>query len=226
MAARPTLLSVSGIYRIDGPNGKFYIGSAKWVARRWIEHKRDLKRSVHGNPKLQAAWNKYGEGAFTISVLEVVPELEKLIDREQHWIDTLNPVAHGYNIKLKADSPLGLKHSEETRRLMSEAHKGRKHGPMSDEQKKLLSAALKGRPQPKEAARKSAESRRGKKRPPEVGQKVSAARKGMKFSDEHRANLSAAKRGKKASEGTKAKMRAAHALRRQQQTISQQPAAI
>jgi hypothetical protein len=39
---------------------------------------------------LQNAWNKYGEDNFYFSVLELVPDKDKLIEREQYWIDKLN----------------------------------------------------------------------------------------------------------------------------------------
>ena len=44
------------IYRITNmANGKYYIGSAESFARREWQHKYDLRRGVHKNPRLQAA---------------------------------------------------------------------------------------------------------------------------------------------------------------------------
>jgi group I intron endonuclease len=67
---------------------------------------------------------------------------EVLIEREQHYIDELDPF---FNICKVAGSPLGVKHSKETRRKMSEAHKGKKMGPHSEETKRKMSKANKGR---------------------------------------------------------------------------------
>lgn len=114
-------MSVSGIYRINGPNGKFYVGSARNIGQRWTEHKRDLRYGDHGNSKLQRSWNRHGETGFTIEVLEVVSLPDDLIKREQFWIDSLKAVVNGYNILPVAGSSLGRKHSDETRRKMSAA---------------------------------------------------------------------------------------------------------
>lgn len=94
----------------------------------------------------------------------------------------------------------GKKFSDETKRKMSEAHKG-------------ITTWNKGIPMSAEAKQKLSESKTGVPTGPfsdEHRQAISNARKGMKFSDEHRANLSKAHRGKKASEETKAKMSASH----------------
>lgn len=67
----------SGIYRIDGPNDKVYIGSAINIQQRWAKHKWHLRKHHHSNPKLQAAYDKYGEDAFRFSIVEVVVIKEK-----------------------------------------------------------------------------------------------------------------------------------------------------
>lgn len=198
---------VSGIYRIDGPNGKFYVGSAKRISRRWIEHKRDLRRGDHANPRLQAAWNCYGESAFSLSVLELVESLEDLIDREQYWIDVLDAVGAGYNVLVTAGSNLGMQMSDETRRKMSEAAKGKKRGPMSVEQKAYFSALYKGRNLSPETKAKMSASRTGRKFSDESKAKMSAAAKGRPKSEEHRAKLAAAQTGRKHTPETIAKQR-------------------
>src|SRR5690242_20644116 len=97
----------SGIYAImNTVNGKQYVGSAVNIAARWRAHRSGLQRGYHRNPHLQAAWNKYGADAFTFTVLEYCP-LDSLISREQYWLDTLDTVAHGYNILAIAHSPRG-----------------------------------------------------------------------------------------------------------------------
>jgi hypothetical protein len=48
---------------------------------------------------------------------------EVLIEREQHYLDELDPF---FNICKVAGSVLGVKHSKETRRKMSKAQKGKK----------------------------------------------------------------------------------------------------
>jgi len=114
-----------GIYAIiNQVNGKFYVGSACNIKRRWYNHRRDLKKGIHGNKHLRNAWNKYGEGSFYFGVLEPVKNKEDLLNREQYWMDELQPE---YNILPTAGSPLGFKWTEESKQKQSEANKGEKN---------------------------------------------------------------------------------------------------
>jgi hypothetical protein len=64
---------------------------------------------------------KYGYSSFKLEILEN-SEPNILIEREQYYLDLLNPE---YNILKKAGSLLGFRHSEASRELMREAHKDR-----------------------------------------------------------------------------------------------------
>lgn len=77
---------ISGVYKICGPNDKVYIGSSKNIEKRIEVHRWELKNNKHKNKHLQAAWNKYGELAFTIEILEQCP-VENLEKLEQFYID-------------------------------------------------------------------------------------------------------------------------------------------
>src|SRR6266702_5002666 len=98
-----------GIYRITNTtNGMFYIGSAVNLYKRRGTHSYYLRRNAHHNPKLQAAWNKYGEASFTFEVVEFVLVPELLTAREQYWLETLKPFGRkGFNIARIAGSSLG-----------------------------------------------------------------------------------------------------------------------
>jgi group I intron endonuclease len=90
----------SGVYKITNTkNGKFYIGSAKDIERRWWEHKNNLKKKKHINPKLQHAWDFYGESNFEFIILENTYDC-KLYEREQFYLDVFKPYMRdiGYNI--------------------------------------------------------------------------------------------------------------------------------
>lgn len=86
----------SGIYRIRNlVNGKCYIGSAFNFERRFILHRHFLRNQKH-NPKLQRAWNKYGEDAFVFEIIEYHPK-EGIYPREEFYIAEYNSFHKGYN---------------------------------------------------------------------------------------------------------------------------------
>jgi group I intron endonuclease len=73
----------SGIYEIlNTKNHKRYIGSAKNIHKRLLEHKARLKINKHKNAHLQNAWNKYGEGIFEFSKIASCGKSE-LLNKEQ-----------------------------------------------------------------------------------------------------------------------------------------------
>lgn len=182
--------SKPGIYQIQHlASGKFYVGSAKHIGRRWVEHVRDLRAGSHHSKKMQNAWNKYGQSAFAFSILEIVEDPSNLIEREQHWLDKTQAVKLGYNNSPVAGSLLGFRHKEETKKKMSLVHTGRIR---SEEHRRNLSIANTGKKMSEEARQKMREAKLGKKRSP--------------HSPETKAKMSAAKLGKKATEETKQKL--------------------
>ena len=90
---------VCGVYKITNKvNDKIYIGSSNNVEKRWHQHKIQLRAGEHKNTHLQHAWDLYGEDNFIFEIIEECsPEIQ--FEREQHYLDTLNPFDdHGYNI--------------------------------------------------------------------------------------------------------------------------------
>ncbi|RLF58281.1 MAG: hypothetical protein DRN27_05815 [Thermoplasmata archaeon] len=110
------------IYRITNKiTNDFYIGSAiNFKNRKW-SHVSSLRKNKHKNQFIQNSWNKYGENAFIFEIVEVVDKKENLIIQEQYWMDTLSPT---FNLAKVAGSPLGVKHTEKSRKNMSLAHIG------------------------------------------------------------------------------------------------------
>lgn len=107
------LFKGSGIYQIVNlVSGKSYVGSAVNIGNRLRAHLRDLEGGQHHSYKLQMAWNKYGAEAFEVRILEEVDKA-KLLEREQYWMDILQPFTNGYNIAPFANSTLGLRYSLE-----------------------------------------------------------------------------------------------------------------
>lgn len=110
----------SGVYKIINIiNNKCYIGSSVNIKERWINHRKSLKNGKHHSNILQRAYLKYGKENFLFEILEEVePVKEKLLEKEQYFLDTLKPE---YNILKIAGSCLGSKRSEEAKQKMREA---------------------------------------------------------------------------------------------------------
>jgi group I intron endonuclease len=121
----------SGVYIIKNClNGFVYVGSSSNIKSRWYTHISDLKRNKHPNIFLQRAVNKYGFQNFLFEVIEEVKaDKNELIEREQYWINLYDSANQnkGYNLNPKAESCLGRKDTEESRKRKSIALKGNKN---------------------------------------------------------------------------------------------------
>jgi len=125
---------IAGVYRIRNTvNGKVYVGSSINIVKRLLDHKNDLKRQEN-TPYFQNAWNKYGSENFSF---EVIRELhfkdqdieflkQHLLANEQIYLDLYESYKreNGYNICPIAGSPLGVKHTEESKQKNSKIHSG------------------------------------------------------------------------------------------------------
>lgn len=118
------------VYRITNMlTGDFYIGSADSFARREWQHRYDLRRGVHKNPRLQASWNKHGADAFVFEVLEEVPTGESQLAWEDRWLKDCVGRPDCYNINPSAEAPrLGVPHTAETKAKTSKNRKGKHAG--------------------------------------------------------------------------------------------------
>lgn len=183
-------LERGGIYRIrhDIPGGKFYVGSAKNFRIRWNIHRSDLRRGKNASAYLQHAWSKHGENAFVWEVLEYVADPGELVVREQRWIDGLG--AHvtrgGLNMLPNAGSPLGTKHSEETRAKFRAIAAAR---PPEHYKKVVASKKASGWTHSAEARAKLGDAARGRKLTPDHVAKVAAANRGKKRGPEALARM-------------------------------------
>ena len=206
-----------GIYQIvHTASSKLYVGSAKYIARRWIEHVRDLRKGNHSSRQMQNAWNKYGAEAFVFSVLENVDDVNDLLAREQFWLDKTQAAKRdiGYNYAVTAGSLLGFVHTEETKKKMSIAHIGLVR---SDEHKRNLSIVNTGKKMSDESRQKMREAKLGTKRgphSPETRAKIAASNKGKIHSEETRKKIALTRIGKTASPEVRARMSAAQKARR------------
>lgn len=180
---------MKGVYLIRHiPTDRCYVGSSISIERRWREHRRLMKSGTHPSKHLMHAYRLYGPREFEFRVLEECDvSMEAIrIERENHWIQTLNPC---FNVAPVAGSVLGLRRSKEVRARMSAAQKGRvsplRGVPRPDHVRAAISASKKGRVMSPESIAKMAESLRGKVGP----------NKGKHLSAEVRAKISASKTG-------------------------------
>jgi group I intron endonuclease len=170
---------ICGIYKITHrESGKCYIGQSVDVFSRWKAHS-----NLAGKQKslIQRAFIAQGIGSFSFVVIEEC-DRELLNEREVFWISHFDCVApNGYN--LTSGGGQGTVVSEETKRKMSDAAKGK---PKSEEDRRKKSEAAKGKPKSDETRRKISEARKGKPHSDETRRKMSEAAKSRPKSDETR----------------------------------------
>ena len=143
-----------GIYKItNSKNDHFYIGSSVNLTRRKSRHFSELRNNRHNNKHLQAAWKKYGESAFTFTVVEFVETVEQLHIVEDRWLAGHVGASYCYNIGMAAVSPMlgmsgplsptyGYRHTPEAKLQIAASSRGRE---VTQETRAKRSAKLKGR---------------------------------------------------------------------------------
>lgn len=205
---------ISGVYSIlHKDSGMVYIGSSVNISRRWKEHINHLNLNKHENPKLQNAWNKYGEKAFEFIILEKTePIKEKILSVEQTYLDKFKSYERdlGFNFYRTAGSPQGNIWTEEQKVKLSEIRKkqfetqvgpmtGKKHSSETKEamrktHQELYDKLLKeGKLPPQtgsfkwseEDKKKMSEERKGRPLPKDFGDKVRNRRLGTKRVNGH-----------------------------------------
>ena len=198
-------------------DGKKYVGQTCQIPeRRWKEGK-GYKGCVH----FFNAIIKYGWDNFDHEIVYDSLTKEEADYFEDLMINSLNTTDYNYGYNIKNGGSIG-KHSEETKRKISEANKGKptwnkgiKTGSCSEETRRKLSESQKGKKFSEEHKRKMSEAHKlkaaamteeerkskfgynkGKKRSEETKRKISEAKKGKP----------AWNKGKKHTEETKRKM--------------------
>lgn len=194
-----------GIYAIRcSANGRDYVGSSNDVMRRWRGHCRLLRAGTHHCRYLQFAWNKHGEEAFSLDVLESCAK-DALLEREQWHLEHRDRLFNATLIADKPPSAAGKKRSPEfCAKMRAEMARRKAAGTMfnpgirTPEQQDALTLKLRGRKAgPVERANKRAaqqlvasrlsDAERGRRR--ENGRTTWL---GKKLSAAHRAHLSVA----------------------------------
>ena len=207
--------SLKGIYQYrDLKTGEIvYIGKDSNIEN-------NIRCNAHKNP------SKYNHQPFN-RVLQNNPdryqyEIIYIGDFDDNLLNTLeiNSIAEEnpkFNFTKGGDGISGYKHSDESKRKISEAKKGKKH---SEETKRKLSEANKGEKNPRygkyptlETRKKLSEANKGKNHPnygkhlpKETRCKISESHKGKKLSNETKRKISEANNGKTIPEEQKHKI--------------------
>lgn len=179
------------IYKISSNvNNKIYIGSSVRLNIRVSQHRHHLLKGSHHSRKLQNHVNKYGIESLKFEVIETCDQCDLLI-REQFYMDTLNPF---FNILKIAGSQLGAKRTEAQKKYMSAQRKlkspyrtGWKH---TDESKKKISEGNKGKIICEKQKSDHSLRMKGRKATDETKVKISKAMTGRTLSEDHKKNLS------------------------------------
>ena len=194
-----------GVYKITNKvDNMIYIGQSWNIEKRWKIHK-----SHSHNERLKRSIKKYGIENFTFEMLFTInPESDtkkniqiEIDKKEKEYILLYNSINEGYNLreggsekwplpqwqkeKLNRNKP--KHHSEETKRKMSEAHKGKV---ISEEQKKMISAVHKGKIVTEETRKKMSESSKNKIVSEETRKKISKAMKNRVLTKEWKNKIS------------------------------------
>lgn len=92
----------SGVYKINFPNGKIYIGISNNIYRRMLEHNTDFRNKL----PIEYAIKKYGK-IVEFDILEEIPAKNRnyMREREKYWIAYYqsNKKEKGYNISEGGD---------------------------------------------------------------------------------------------------------------------------
>ena len=221
-------------------NGKVYVGSHSWKGE-------GIDPSYYGSgTAITRAVKKYGKENFQVEVLYYYDTVEECRADEERILTEYNvrDCPHSYNIKnaavgftsedIKGEKhPLYGKHlsdetkkklsqakkgknkgktlSEETRKKIAQAHKGK---PLSEETRKKMSQAHKGKTKSEETRKKMSQAQKGKTLSEEQKRKLLQANKGRTLSDEHRQKIAQSMKGKTASEETRQKLSQANDYRK------------
>ena len=139
-----------GIYMIQNKvNNKMYIGQAVDIEKRWNDHIWNLNNKRNENRHFINAWYKYGEENFKFTILLECKESDLNMYEEYYIFElmTYDPRV-GYNKNYGGDSG---RPTEEAKRKMSEAQKGKQ---LSEEHKRKISESQKGKQFSEEHKRK------------------------------------------------------------------------
>lgn len=186
-----------GIYKITSPSKKIYIGQSVDIKKRW-----KIYQYLHckHQQKLYNSFIKYGVNKHKFEIVQLC-EINQLNELEKYYVDLYQTFNNKYGLNLNDGGGANGKHSEETKRKIGLAHKGKI---VSNETKLRISLAKQNMSD--ETKLKISLSQKGKKNSPESIRKTALGNTGQKRSDEVKLKMSLALKGKKRTKETLEKM--------------------
>lgn len=123
--------------------GMIYIGSTTNILKaRLGNHKRNLRSGKHGNPILQASYNKYGDVSFEYDILEDGISDNDILSVETFWIEYFRYIgAKLYNICHPANTRKGIPMPEDAKQKLSIINTGKT---LTQEHKDRIGTANRG----------------------------------------------------------------------------------
>ena len=172
-------------------NLKLYFGSHSWDGE-------GLDKNYYGSGKIiKQAIKKYGKDNFIVYPIKFYDNVDECRKAEEELLKKydISNNQYCYNIKNSAIGwDKGLKHSEDTKRKISESIKGEKHPlygkHLSEDTKRKLSRANKGKKLSDETRKKLSQANKGKTLSEKTRRKIAQSLKGLKHSDEFRKKMS------------------------------------
>lgn len=189
-----------GIYILTSPSGKKYVGKDENLPRRPNEH---LKGRNSGSPAINNAIKKYGGENFTVEIIRYPGISSEALYAVEQWkikqLGTKSP--NGYNLTDGGPGTSGFKHSEESKRKMSESSKN-----PSEETRRKMSEAHTGKTLSVEHRRKIADAGKGRVLSPDARRKISEKATGRRHSAETLLKIGEASKGRTHTEETRRKI--------------------
>lgn len=195
------------------PNGKRYVGCTTQARPeyRWGKNGEGYLYNDHFRSAiLKHGWNNFQHEVFEVDSKEEMYRKEVELISFYHS----NDPEYGYNNSSGGEkSSLGCKHSEEAKKKMSRAHKGKV---LSEEHKKRISETSRERWTDPEYRKHMSEVRKGNPHKPhseETKRKIAGALKGKVVSEETKGRMSEAHKGKSKPHSKETKRRIAEAAK-------------
>jgi len=177
------------IYKITNKlNNKVYIGQTVQSLKDRLNHH---FRSSPNSPMFRAR-KKHGKENFSIEEIDTAQTLEELNEKEIYWIAFYHSTNREKGYNLMSGGGNKGKHSEESKKKMSESHKAG----MTEERKNLISEKTK-LGMTEEVRKKISEVQKGRKHSAELIEKRIAPRRGYKWTEESKKKSSETQKGRK-----------------------------